>query len=89
MLASVLETITPKQRQTLADMGIPSSRVSEWKAGKYVPGRAQAAAICAVTGADLDAVNRELTLLELQRDAKKNPALAKIAIKFGAQWHST
>ena len=78
MFFELLDSLTPEQRQQLAAVGIPSPRVSEWKKGKYLPGRPHTAAIAAVTGADFDKLNRELAELEFERDAAKNPAATKL-----------
>jgi len=79
MFFELLNNLTKTQRDQLAAAGIPSPRVSEWKAGKYLPGRPHTLALARVTGADLDTLNRELTVLEAERDAKKNPAFAVLA----------
>ncbi|MGJ7527370.1 helix-turn-helix domain-containing protein [Variovorax sp. GB1P17] len=83
----LLTGLTKEQRDQLAAAGIPSPRISEWKAGKYIPGRTHTLALCRVTGADFDQINRELTVLEAERDTERNPLFAGFTQGLRSAWH--
>lgn len=52
MLTPLLAGLTKEQKHALADLGIPHSRISEWKSGKRKPTLAQILVLAMVTNAD-------------------------------------
>ena len=82
MFSELVNSLTANERRELAALGVPSSRISEWKTLARFPTRPQAAAISAVKGIPFDELERELAALEADRDAQKNPAFAAIAKKL-------
>lgn len=79
MFADIVNSLTANDRRQLAALGVPSSRISEWKSLNRFPTRPQAAAISVVKGIPFDELERELAVLEAERDAEKNPAFASVA----------
>lgn len=52
MLADLLNNLTSEQKQELAELGIPSSRRSEWKNGHRKPTAAQLMVLAMITKTD-------------------------------------
>jgi len=75
MYAELIENITPDDRKALADKGVPSSRISEWKSGLRFPTRPQVIALATVKKIDYIELERELMLLETEAEAAKKPAM--------------
>lgn len=78
MYAELLETLTPQDRKDLAANGVPQSRVSEWRTGFRYPTRSQAFALATVKGVDFITLEKELTRLEIAKDAEKNTGIASL-----------
>ncbi|MNV90100.1 hypothetical protein D3C71_1844500 [compost metagenome] len=78
MFQELVNTLTPTDRKELAALGVPSSRISEWKSLNRFPTRAQAAAISIVKGIPLPELESELSMLEIQADKRHETLLAKI-----------
>lgn len=72
MFSEILDSLTAEDRKALAALGVPGSRISEWKHNNRLPTRPQALALAHVKGIEYSALERELTLLEAER---ANPAL--------------
>ena len=89
MFFQCLETITANDRRELAALGVDTSRISEWKARKRLPTRAQALALSKVKQLDFDALERELTLLETEHNAHKNTGYATLLAHFKRTWRYT
>lgn len=68
MYEEILRSITAEDRRQLAAYGVPASRVSEWIHARRLPTRPQAIALAAVKGVDASDLERELTLIECERD---------------------
>lgn len=73
MYAEILESLTASDRKALAERGVPSSRVSEWKTGFRVPTRPQALALADLKGIDPMTLERELMVIEAEKEAKGKP----------------
>ncbi|CAN7629056.1 hypothetical protein [Acidovorax delafieldii] len=78
MYAELIENLTAEDRKALAEQGVPSSRVSEWKTGFRVPTRPQALALASVKGVDYMELEKELVMIEATEEAKKKPAMASL-----------
>ena len=89
MFLQTLDALTPNDRRELAALGVDPSRISEWKAKKRLPTRAQALALSKVKQLDFDALERELVLLETEHDAKKNQGYAALLAHFKRTWRYT
>lgn len=87
MFFEALEKLTPNDVRALAAKGVPQPRISDWKARRRVPTRPQAYALATVAGLDFDSLERELTLIEIEQDAKKNDGFADLIRLFRRQWH--
>lgn len=79
MFADLVNSLTPGDRKALAELGVPSSRISEWKSLNRFPTRPQAAAISIVKGVPLDELERELAMMELKADTKYATVLRKLS----------
>lgn len=88
MYAELIENLTAVDRKALAERGVPSSRVSEWKTGFRVPTRPQALALADLKGIDPLALERELMLIEAEKEAKEKPAIQTMLERF-KRAHST
>ena len=75
MYAELIDSITPDDRKALAEKGVPSSRVSEWRSGFRFPTRPQVIALAAVKNVNYIELERELMILETEAEAEKKPAL--------------
>jgi hypothetical protein len=75
MYAELLENLTVNDRKALAERGVPSTRVSEWRTGFRLPTRPQVLALAEVKGVDYIELERELMALETEKEAAKKPAL--------------
>lgn len=78
MFFEALDKLSPNDIRLLAAKGVPHSRVSDWKAKRRVPTRPQAYALATVAGLDFDQLERELTAIEIEQDAKKNAGFASL-----------
>lgn len=78
MFYDLVLSLSAEDRKKLNELGVPSSRVSEWINMNRLPTRGQTAAISIVKGVRLDVLEKELTMLELANDAKKNPKYQKV-----------
>lgn len=87
MYAELIENLTPSDRKELAAHGVPQSRVSEWKTGFRLPTRSQALALATVKKVDLATLERELTVLEVTKDAEKNEGFAALMKSVKGAWH--
>lgn len=87
MYAELIENLTPAERKELAANGVAQSRVSEWRTGLRFPTRAQALALATVKKVDFTALEHELTVLEIQKDAKKNEGFANLMKSLKGAWH--
>lgn len=72
----LVHSLNAAQRMELQRRGIAPSRVSEWKAGRRLPTRPQAAHLADVTGYSYLQLERELA--ELEAKAEDRPALRAI-----------
>jgi hypothetical protein len=72
MFYEALEKLSSNDIRSLAGFGVHPSRVSDWKGKRRLPTRPQALALAHVAGLDFQALDRELTLIELQTEAEKN-----------------
>lgn len=75
MYVALLDSLTSADRKELAERGVPSSRISEWKTGFRFPTRPQTLALAEVKRVDYMELERELMLLETQEEAKKKPSM--------------
>ncbi|MDB5849530.1 MAG: hypothetical protein JWP29_3282 [Rhodoferax sp.] len=89
MYAELLQGLTKDDRIELAAHGVPSSRVSEWKTGFKFPSRPQALVLATVKGVDFDKLERELTALEIAKDAEKNAGFLTVINKLKGAWQFT
>jgi hypothetical protein len=78
MFHELVLSLSAEDRKKLNELGVPSSRVSEWINTNRLPTRGQTVALSIVKGVKLDALEKELTMLELVNDAKKNPKFQKV-----------
>lgn len=78
MFAELVDSLTANDRRELAALGVPSSRISEWKSLNRFPTRPQAAAISLVKKVPFDELERELALLEMKADAKHKALLTRV-----------
>lgn len=81
MFSELVNSFSADDRKQLAALGVPSSRISEWKSLNRFPTRPQAAAISLVKGIPLAELERELAFLELEADTKYEPVLKRIRDK--------
>ncbi len=81
MFSELVNSFSADDRKQLAALGVPSSRISEWKSLNRFPTRPQAAAISLVKGIPLDELERELAFLELAADTKYEAVLQRIRDK--------
>lgn len=72
MFYEALEKLSSDDIRALAARGVHPSRVSDWKAKRRLPTRPHAYAFATVAGLDFDALERELTLMEIKAEADKN-----------------
>ena len=89
MFFQTLEQLTPDDTRQLAAHGVPQPRVSEWKKRKGLPTRAQTLALAHVKNLDFDQLEREIVLLELEREAKKNSGYAAMLARTKRAWRYT
>lgn len=75
MYAELLARLTVNDRKALADRGVPNARISEWKTGLRLPTRPQALALAEVTNVDAMDLERELALIETEKEAAKKPEM--------------
>ena len=78
MYAEILESLTAADRKALAERGVPSSRVSEWRTGFRVPTRPQVLALADLKGVDPMALEKELMVIETEREAKEKPMMQEL-----------
>lgn len=88
MFFEALEKLSPNDIRMLAAKGVPHSRVSDWKARRRVPTRPQAYALATVAGLDFDKLERELTAIEMEQDARKNAGFAMLLATVGKLYFS-
>ena len=86
MYAELLENLTPADRKELAAHGVPPSRVSEWRTGFRLPTRSQAFALATVKDVDFTELERELTALEIKKDAEKNSGFENLMKSIKSAW---
>ncbi|NPC57019.1 hypothetical protein [Caenimonas soli] len=86
MFFEALEKLSADDIRSLAAKGVERSRVSDWKARRRIPTRAQAYALATVLGLDFDRLERELTFLEIEHDAQKNAGFMDLLKVFRRQW---
>ncbi|MFM9928365.1 hypothetical protein VLK31_35725 [Variovorax sp. H27-G14] len=87
MFFETLEKMTANDARAMAAHGVPQPRISEWRARKRIPTRAQALALATVMSLNFDHLERELTILETEADAKKNDGFASLLKTLKGQWH--
>lgn len=88
MYAELLENLTTADRKALAERGVPSSRVSEWKTGFRVPTRPQVLALADLKGLDPMELERELVLIEAEKEAQEKPTMRALIDRL-RQAHKT
>lgn len=71
--AELIANLTADDRKALAAQGVPASRVSEWKTGFRLPTRPQTLALALVKNIDPIALERELMLIETEKEAERKP----------------
>ncbi len=76
MYAELIESLSTNDRKALAEAGVPSSRVSEWKTGFRLPTRPQVLALAKVKGVDPIKLETELVMIETEQEAKKRPEMS-------------
>jgi transcriptional regulator with XRE-family HTH domain len=86
MFFEALDKLTPDDIRQLAAKGVDRSRVSDWRARRRVPTRPQAYALAHVAGIDFDALERELTVIEIEQDAQKNSGFKSLLPALRRQW---
>ncbi len=88
MYLRLIDEITANDRIGLAARGVPSTRVSEWRTTHRLPTRAQALALAEVKGVDPVALEKELVLIETEREAAKKPTVQRMLerLKMNPQW---
>ena len=75
MYAELLQTLSTNDRKALAAAGVPSSRVSEWRAGFRLPTRPQVLALAKVKGVDYIELEKELMAIETEKEAANKPEM--------------
>lgn len=65
MFAELIKDLTTEDRKALAERGVPSSRVSEWKTGFRLPTRPQVLALADLKGLDPMQLEKEIVLIEM------------------------
>jgi hypothetical protein len=75
MYAELIESLTTNDRKALAEAGVPSSRVSEWRTGFRFPTRPQVLALAKVKGVDYIELERELMFMETEKEAERKPEM--------------
>ena len=89
MFFETLQTLTPDDTRSLAAHGVPQPRISEWRNRKGLPTRAQTLALAQVKKLNFDSLEREIVLLELERESKKNSAYAEMLKRVKPLWRRT
>ena len=89
MFFETLQTFTPEDTRAMAAHGVPYTRISEWKGKRGLPTRAQTLALARVKKLDFDSLEREIVLLELERESKKNSAYAEMLKLVKPLWRRT
>lgn len=89
MYRELIDSITTQDRHSLAAIGVPSSRVSEWRTGLRFPTRPQALALSVVKNVNFDQLERDITALETAMDAKKNEGFKALMQRVKDAWHFT
>lgn len=84
-----LDSLTPDDTRALAAHGVPQPRISEWKGRRGLPTRPQALALSVVKQLDFNELEREIVLLELERQSHKNSAYAAMLHRFKGAWQRT
>lgn len=70
MFQEIINKLTKEQMQRLKELGVPHTRVSEWRHGKGLPSRRAVLALAEVTGADAMTIESEVMALELKPDER-------------------
>lgn len=78
MYQQLIETLSTNDRKALAAAGVPSSRVSEWRSGFRVPTRPQVLALAMVKGVDYIQLEKEIMVIETEREAKTKPEMRNL-----------
>jgi hypothetical protein len=78
MFFEALATLDADQVRQLAARGVPPARVSDWRAKRRLPTRPHAYALAHVAGLNFDALERELTMIEIQQEAENNSGLRSL-----------
>lgn len=78
MYADLISNLTTADRKALADRGVPNARVSEWRTGLRLPTRPQALALAEVTNIDPMALEKELVLIEAEKEAATKPTMREL-----------
>lgn len=86
MFFEALDALTPDDIRNLAAKGVAQSRVSDWRAKRRVPTRPQAYAFAHIAGIDFNALERELTAIEIEQDAQKNSGFKSLLPLLRRQW---
>ncbi|MCS4510399.1 hypothetical protein [Xylophilus ampelinus] len=86
MYFDVLENLTAEDRRRLAEHGVPSSRISEWRSANRLPTRSQALALATVKNLDFGVLERELTILEMKKDSEKNAGFQHLMTRLKGAW---
>ncbi len=75
MYAALINNLTTADRKALADRGVPNGRISEWRTGFRLPTRAQVLALADVTNVDPMELEKELVLIEAEKEAATKPTM--------------
>ncbi len=70
MFYELINALTPEQMSQLKALGVPHTRVSEWRHKKGLPSRKAVTALATVTGVDPMEIEREVMYLELKPDER-------------------
>ncbi len=75
MYLDLINNLTTADRKALAERGVPNARVSEWRTGLRLPTRPQALALADVTNMDPMTLEKELVLIEAEKEAATKPPM--------------
>ena len=78
MFAELIKDLTTEDRKALAERGVPSSRVSEWKTGFRLPTRPQVLALADLKGLDPMQLEKEIVLIEMEKEAQEKPMMREL-----------
>lgn len=82
MYAELIQRLTVNERKALGERGVTNTRISEWRTGLRLPTRPQVLALAEVANVDPMDLERELMVIEAEKEAERKPQTRELLARF-------